>query len=146
MTTNIINYAIITTFILMFVVLAALLSPPVLLSPTAPAKPYLNTSHSPVFTPYLQNTSIWLTINGSVYQYWASLDNFASGSPPCILTMSAVKNGSITHTLNKTEANATLASVQIFEASGTSPSQPEYADPVSSYYGLSVCSNYTNNR
>ena len=108
-----------------------------------PAKPYLNTSHYPVFTPYIQNTSIWLTINGSIYQYWASLDNYALGATPCVLRMNAVENGNVTHTLNKTEANATLTSAQIIESSGTSSRQPEYTNPVTSYFGgLSVCSNY----
>lgn len=107
------------------------------------AQPYLNTSHYPVFTPYIQNTSIWLSINGSIYQYWASLDNYQAGIDPCVLRMSAVENGNITHTLNNTEANATLASVQITEASGNSPKQPEYANPVMSYLNsLSICSNY----
>ena len=108
-----------------------------------PTKPYLNTSHYPVFTPYTQNTSIWLTINGSVYHYWASLDNYALGATPCVLRMNAVENGNVTHTLNKTEANATLTSAQIIESSGTSSRQPEYTNPVTSYFGgLSVCSNY----
>ena len=107
------------------------------------ANPYLNTSHYPVFTPYIQNTSIWLSINGSIYQYWASLDNYQAGIDPCVLRMSAVENGNITHTLNNTEANATLASVKITEASGNSPKQPEYANPVTSYLNsLSICSNY----
>ena len=106
-------------------------------------QPYLNTSHYPVFTPYVQNTSIWLTINGSIYQYWASLDNYALGATPCVLRMSAVENGNVTYTLNKTEANATLASAQIIESSGNSPRQSEYANPVISHFGyFSVCSNY----
>ena len=109
----------------------------------SPPQPYLNTSHYPVFTPFVQNTSIWLIINGSVYHYWASLDNYALGTTPCVLLMSAVENGNVTYTLNKTEANATLASTQIIESSGNSPKQPEYANPTISYFGgLSVCSNY----
>jgi hypothetical protein len=107
-------------------------------------QPYLNTSHYLVFTPYVQNTSIWLIINGSVYQYWASLDNYALGATPCVLRMSAVENGNVTYTLNKIEANTTLGSAQIVESSiGNSPSQPEYANPEIFYFGgLSVCSYY----
>ena len=110
----------------------------------SPPQPYLNTSHYLVFTPYVQNTSIWLTINGSVYQYWASLDNYALGATPCVLRMSAVENGNVTYTLNKIEANTTLGSAQIVESSiGNSPSQPEYANPEIFYFGgLSVCSYY----
>lgn len=116
--------------------------------PITPAKPYLNTSHSPAFTPYIQNTSLWLTFNGNTYQYWATLDNYASGTAPCVLTMSAVENGSITHALNKTEASATLANVHRVQASGSSPKQPEYANPQTDYVflspfgGLRVCQNY----
>lgn len=110
-----------------------------------PVVPYLNTSHYPVFTPFIQNTSIWLSINGSVYQYWASLNNYKIGADPCVLTMSAVENGTITHTLNKTEANATLASAQLTELSlgNFSPNQSEYANPTVSYFhGLLICQNY----
>ena len=75
--------------------------------------------------------------------YWESLDNYALGATPCVLRMSAVENGNVTYTLNKTEANATLASAQIIESSGNSPKQPEYANPTISYFGyFSVCSNY----
>ena len=109
----------------------------------APVKPYLNTSHFPVFTPYIQNTSLWLAINGSIYQYWAALNNYAAGQPPCVLTMSAVKNGSITHALNRAEAITTLSYTQFPESSGNSPNQPEYANPVISYFGgLFICQNY----
>jgi hypothetical protein len=116
------------------------------LSPThtqaIPAQPYLNTSHFPVFTPYTQNTNLWLTIKGSIYQYWATLDNYAAGQTPCVLTMSTVKNGTITYTLNKTEAIATLANVQIVDASGNSPNQTDFTDITAYFGGLSVCQNY----
>ena len=129
-------------FYVIFAIVIILYSFISLPKPTPP-QPYLNTSHYPVFTPYVQNTSIWLTINGSIYQYWASLDNYALGATPCVLRMSAVENGNVTYTLNKTEANATLASAQIIESSGNSPRQSEYANPVISHFGyFSVCSNY----
>ena len=109
---------------------------------TVPAKPYLNTSHFPDFTPYTQNTNLWLVINGSTYQYWATLDNYASGQLPCVLTMSAVKNGSITYTLNRTEVITTLSYAQIVESSGNSPNQTESADATAYFGGLFICQNY----
>jgi hypothetical protein len=109
---------------------------------TVPAKPYLNTSHFPNFTPYTQNTNLWLIINGSTYQYWATLDNYAAGQLPCILTMSAVKNGSITHTLNRTEAITTLSYTQIVESSGNSPNQTISTDAIAYFGGLFICQNY----
>ena len=109
---------------------------------TVPAKPYLNTSHFPDFTPYTQNTNLWLIINGSTYQYWATLDNYAAGQLPCVLTMSAVKNGSITYTLNRTEVITTLSYAQIVESSGNSPNQTESADATAYFGGLFICQNY----
>ena len=111
---------------------------------TTSANPYLNTSHYPVFMPYVQNTNLWLTINGSVYQYWVALNNYQSGVSPCILKMQAVRNGNATYALTQAEVNATLASADILLASGNSPKQPEYGNPIIlANIHLLLCSNYT---
>ena len=106
--------------------------------------PYLNTSHYPVFRPYVQNTNFWLTINGSVYQYWVALDNYQSDVSPCIMKMQAVRNGNATYALTQAEVNATLRSADILLASGNSPKQHEYGTPIIlANIHLLLCSNYT---
>lgn len=108
------------------------------------ANPYLNTSHYPVFMPYVQNTNLWLTINGSVYQYWVALDNYQSGAFPCIMKMQAVRNDNATYALTQAEVNATLGSADILLASGNSPKQHEYGTPIIlANIHLLLCSNYT---
>ncbi len=132
-------YGIILGAISIFIVMSILYQPP---SQTSPL-PYLNTSNRTLFTPYVQNTSLWITINNTVYHYWASLYNYQSGVNPCILRMYAVKNGQLTYLLTAQQVNATIGNTQIIPASDNSPTQPEYANPVYDYIGtLQICKNY----
>lgn len=132
-------YAIILGAISIFVVMSILYQPQ---SQTSPL-PYLNTSNRTLFTPYVQNTSLWITINNTVYHYWASLYNYQAGVNPCILRMYAVKNGQLTYLLTAQQVNATIGYAETVQASDNSPTQPEYANPAFSYMpGLSICNNY----
>ena len=130
----------ITVILLLLIINAPVRTTPANLS----VNPYLNTSHYPVFMPYVQNTNLWLTINGSVYQYWVALDNYQSGAFPCIMKMQAVRNDNATYALTQAEVNATLGSADILLASGNSPKQHEYGTPIIlANIHLLLCSNYT---